>query len=149
MKTLKRWRLVASVHLALGAIVALAAACSGDDESGAPPTTTKDASVPDSHVTPGEGGATLDAAEAATVQGKPPGCFAGTPVNSIDFLNACTTAAYVVFDNCARIGYCDGGTLPALVTPTVDAGVDASDASVADAADAADATSIVDADAGD
>ena len=58
-------------------------------------------------------------------------------------------AAYFVFDNCARIGYCDGGSLPALVSPPVDAGVDAADSAVpdtstADAADAAD-TSIDDA----
>jgi hypothetical protein len=60
-------------------------------------------------------------------------------------MNACTDSQYVVIDNCARIGLCDGGSLPALVSPPVDAGTDGgqtgdsgSDASGGDASDAGD-----------
>ena len=136
MNALKSWRFVAIANLALGLGAVLAVACSGDDSSGEGPpgtdaSTKQDTSLPD---------AQIDVASpdsASPEAGSPPGCFAGTPVNSLDFENACTTADYVVFDNCARIGYCDGGTLPALVTPPVDAGApDAADAA-ADAADAA------------
>jgi hypothetical protein len=55
----------------------------------------------------------------------PPGCFAGIPTTNSEIINACTNAQYVVIDNCARIGLCDGGMLPALVPPPVEAGADA------------------------
>jgi hypothetical protein len=50
----------------------------------------------------------------------PEGCFYGTPTTQSEFLNACTTASYVPFDNCARIGHCeptDGG-MPSTIDPT-------------------------------
>src|SRR5690348_7505776 len=34
----------------------------------------------------------------------PDGCFAGTPTTQAQFLNACSTAQYVPFDNCTRVG---------------------------------------------
>src|SRR4051812_28369309 len=46
----------------------------------------------------------------------PPGCFLGTPTKQSDFLNQCTTSTYSDFNNCSRIGYCDGKQ--ALPTPT-------------------------------
>jgi hypothetical protein len=55
----------------------------------------------------------------------PPGCFAGTPTTNAEIINACTNAQYVIIDNSARIGLCDGGMLPALVPPPVEAGTDA------------------------
>jgi hypothetical protein len=54
----------------------------------------------------------------------PPGCYAGTPTTNAQIINACTNAQYFVIDNCARIGLCDGGMLPALVPPP-EAGTDA------------------------
>jgi hypothetical protein len=49
----------------------------------------------------------------------PDGCFAGTPKTQSDYLNACSTAACVPFDNCARLGMCDPMTaLPQTVDPT-------------------------------
>ena len=47
----------------------------------------------------------------------PEGCFAGTPTTQSEYLNACSTAANVPFDNCARLGLCDSMTLPATVDP--------------------------------
>jgi hypothetical protein len=49
----------------------------------------------------------------------PEGCFYGTPSAQSDYLNACTTAANVAFDNCTRLGDCgpDGG-MPMTVDPT-------------------------------
>jgi hypothetical protein len=47
----------------------------------------------------------------------PPGCFYGAPSTATQFENQCTTAQCIPFDNCARLGLCDGGTLPALVHP--------------------------------
>src|SRR5262249_20058877 len=48
----------------------------------------------------------------------PEGCFAGTPQTQNDYLNACSTAATVPFDNCARLGLCDPmAQIPAAVTP--------------------------------
>ena len=48
----------------------------------------------------------------------PPGCFSGTPTTDIEFFNACTNSSCVVFDNCKRIGMCDGAA-PALLAPPV------------------------------
>jgi hypothetical protein len=42
----------------------------------------------------------------------PKGCFYGTPTTTIQYLNACTTAQYLAFDNCARLGLCGTATLP-------------------------------------
>ena len=48
----------------------------------------------------------------------PPGCFTGVPSTDLEFANACTTASFLAFDNCARAGLCDGGgPAPALVRP--------------------------------
>ena len=42
----------------------------------------------------------------------PAGCFYGAPGSDEQFLNQCTTLACVPFDNCARLGLCNGATLP-------------------------------------
>ena len=55
----------------------------------------------------------------------PTGCFYGTPQTPADFQNRCSTAACLPFDDCARLGLCDGasGLDAALVAPpVVDAG---------------------------
>jgi len=45
------------------------------------------------------------------------GCVPKPPVSPDDFLNEkCTNSECIPFDNCARVGVCDGG-LPPLVTP--------------------------------
>jgi hypothetical protein len=115
--------------LALGALAA-AAACSNDSpQAGSPTDAATDANVADA------GGDAADASLADAGPMLPPGCFAGVPTTPLDFLNACTSSAYVLFDNCARLGYCDGGALPDRVPPPPpDAGV-SSDGS-ADASDA-------------
>jgi hypothetical protein len=65
----------------------------------------------DAGSTRGDGGdAESDAASC------PPGCFSGTPTTDIEFFNACTDSSCVVFDNCKRLGLCDGGA-PALISP--------------------------------
>ncbi len=49
----------------------------------------------------------------------PENCVVGTPASQDDYLNACTTAAYQTFDNCARLGLCGANAmLPATTTPT-------------------------------
>jgi hypothetical protein len=49
----------------------------------------------------------------------PEGCFAGTPQSQSDYLNACSTAACVPFDNCTRLGLCGpSDMLPTAITPT-------------------------------
>jgi hypothetical protein len=47
------------------------------------------------------------------------GCIPKTPKSSTEeFLNEpCTGSTCIPFDNCARLGLCDGGRLPALVDP--------------------------------
>lgn len=57
-----------------------------------------------------------------------PGCFEGTPTTNEQFLNACSHADCVPFDNCARLGVCDGA-LPGVSPP------DAGGSSSAPAAD--------------
>jgi hypothetical protein len=49
----------------------------------------------------------------------PEGCFFGTPTTEEQYLNACSTASYLAFDNCSRLGVCgnDGG-MPAPIDPT-------------------------------
>ena len=120
MKRPTAWRLVALANITLLSLGAIVMACSDDDtSSGTLPGV--DGGKSDTGGTTGDSGPGTDAAPA----GKPPGCFAGTPSTHLQFLNACTTSDYVLFDNCARIGFCDGGTLPALRDPRpVDAGVD-------------------------
>jgi hypothetical protein len=69
-----------------------------------------------------------DAGAEACTQG-PPGCFTGTPSSDPDFYNQCTCSQYMAFDNCARIGLCDGAAPPMpMPPPTPDAG--SSDAGV-------------------
>ncbi len=46
-----------------------------------------------------------------------PTCFSGTPTKDVDFFNQCTEATCVEFDNCARLGLCEGAALPPLVDP--------------------------------
>ncbi|MCU1280466.1 MAG: hypothetical protein JWM53_4012 [bacterium] len=49
----------------------------------------------------------------------PDGCVAGSPQTQGDYLNACSTAACVPFDNCARLGLCGpGAATPATIDPT-------------------------------
>lgn len=45
----------------------------------------------------------------------PEGCFAGTPTKQSEFLNACSVSRYEAYDNCERLGLCNGQALP---TPT-------------------------------
>jgi hypothetical protein len=40
----------------------------------------------------------------------PPDCFYGTPQQPQNFLNQCSTAQCQSFDNCQRLGLCDGGS---------------------------------------
>lgn len=49
----------------------------------------------------------------------PEGCVLGEPRSQSDYLNACSTAACVPFDNCERLGLCNGETrLPDPVEPS-------------------------------
>ena len=46
------------------------------------------------------------------------GCVPTPKTRNADFYNeSCTNASCVPFDNCARLGLCDGAALPALVSP--------------------------------
>ena len=69
------------------------------------------------------GAANAEAGADALVEGAVEGggdadCIPKVPVSQEDFLNEkCTTATCIDFDNCARLGICDGGALPALVDP--------------------------------
>jgi len=48
----------------------------------------------------------------------PKGCFSGTPTTTAQYLNACTTALNIPFDNCAKLGLCGtGAVLPDPVPP--------------------------------
>ncbi len=49
--------------------------------------------------------------------GAGPTCFSGTPTTDVQFYNQCTNATCVEFDNCARLGLCNGAALPPLVDP--------------------------------
>jgi hypothetical protein len=56
----------------------------------------------------------------------PKGCFAGTPTSTAEYLNACTEAKSLAFDNCARLGMCQaGGALPDPVAPPQGGGLTA------------------------
>lgn len=46
----------------------------------------------------------------------PEGCFRGTPTTAEEFANACTVAQCEKFDNCARLGICDG-VMPDAIDP--------------------------------
>lgn len=46
----------------------------------------------------------------------PVGCFLGTPTTSEELANACTNAQTEFFDDCGRLGICDG-TMPAAIDP--------------------------------
>jgi hypothetical protein len=49
----------------------------------------------------------------------PEGCVITTPQTQTDYLNACSTATCVPFDNCGRLGLCGpSASMPALVDPT-------------------------------
>jgi len=43
----------------------------------------------------------------------PPGCFLGEPTSQEEFANRCSTSQTFQFDNCARLGLCDDGSLSA------------------------------------
>jgi hypothetical protein len=43
---------------------------------------------------------------------RPQGCFSGTPTTTVQYLNACTTAQYMPFDNCIRLGFAAPPLLP-------------------------------------
>ncbi len=48
----------------------------------------------------------------------PRGCFAGAPRTTVEYLNACTIAQSVPFDNCARLGLCSPSAgLPSPTAP--------------------------------
>jgi hypothetical protein len=47
----------------------------------------------------------------------PKGCFSGTPTTTTQYLNACTAAQSMAFDNCARLGLCGAAAMPAATTP--------------------------------
>jgi hypothetical protein len=94
-----RVAIVSFVVASIGALVS-SASCSKSD--GTPPN------------------ATVDAADAGAIEVAPlapPGCFSGTPSQPLDFLNACTDASFVVFDDCARLGFCGDAALPDRVAP--------------------------------
>lgn len=44
----------------------------------------------------------------------PKGCFFGTPKTDVEHLTACSTGC-LDFDNCARLGLCNGEALPAIL----------------------------------
>jgi hypothetical protein len=49
----------------------------------------------------------------------PDGCVYGTPKSQTDYLNACTTAAWMQFDNCGRLGLCSSqNTVPGTLDPS-------------------------------
>jgi len=49
----------------------------------------------------------------------PEGCFVGTPMMQTDYLNACSKAETVPFDNCGRLGMCDSSMQwPTTIDPT-------------------------------
>jgi hypothetical protein len=52
----------------------------------------------------------------------PPGCFYGTPTTPSEFANACTTSQNTPFDNCMRLGLCDGGVNADQLAPPADLG---------------------------
>ncbi len=57
----------------------------------------------------------------------PPNCFYGTPQTTDQFLNACTTATCIPFDNCQH-GLCDGGAADLMPPNAPDGGAAVPDA---------------------
>jgi hypothetical protein len=55
--------------------------------------------------------------DAAVPIGGPPNCVQGTPASDLEFLNRCTRSQFLKFDNCERLGLCDGATVPILDPP--------------------------------
>jgi hypothetical protein len=49
----------------------------------------------------------------------PEGCFLGTPTTATELANACTVAQCEKFDDCERLGICDGVLPDAIMPPTV------------------------------
>ena len=63
------------------------------------------------------GSATTDGGPSADGSAAGDACTPSPKVTNVDFYNEkCTNSSCVPFDNCARLGLCDGG-LPALVAP--------------------------------
>lgn len=52
----------------------------------------------------------------------PKGCFSGTPTTTVEYLNACTSAQNLPFDNCARLGLCGADDVLPAPMPPVSAG---------------------------
>lgn len=52
---------------------------------------------------------------------EPDDCFLGDPQQPNDFLNQCSTAECLAFDNCARVDICDGGAADVQLVPPPDA----------------------------
>jgi hypothetical protein len=98
-----------SLRLALVAVVPLASACTALADRNINQCST------DLDCTHFEGGETAHAVcrdHVCVNSGLgPQGCFSGTPNTTADFLNACTTAHYLSFDNCSKLGLC-GVPLP-------------------------------------
>jgi hypothetical protein len=47
----------------------------------------------------------------------PKGCYYETPKTTVQYLNACTTAEALLFDNCGKLGLCGGTALPEATKP--------------------------------
>ena len=114
-------RLAALFALSGVALAATAQACTSTQSSsgGAPDAATDTAN---------DTGPAPDAASPEAAPNAPPGCVPGQPTDPAGIMNACTFSSYVLFDNCARIGYCDGGALPDRVSPPPPDGGNATDA---------------------
>jgi len=52
----------------------------------------------------------------------PKGCFSGTPATTAQYLNACTSAQNLAFNNCARLGLCGAGAVAPDPLPPQSAG---------------------------
>lgn len=52
----------------------------------------------------------------------PKGCFSGAPTTTIQYLNACTAAQNMPFNNCARLGLCGAEASPPDPLPPVSSG---------------------------
>jgi hypothetical protein len=65
-----------------------------------------------------EGGPTADGPAGDSPSNTDSGCTPKAKATQEDFLNEpCTNSQCIPFDDCARIGTCDGGALPPLVDP--------------------------------
>ena len=52
----------------------------------------------------------------------PKGCFSGSATSALEYLNACTVAQHVSFDNCARLGLCGASAVLPVPVPPQSAG---------------------------